>query len=283
MKSIAFITCYFGAWPWYFPYFLKSCASNPDIQFFLVTDNDKDCGCIIPENVVIVKSNLASVKQQFDEKLNITTAIADAYKLCDVKPAYGLVFNHLIKGFDFWGHCDIDIVWGRIMNFMTPELLENFDLITGRHDFLSGTFTLFRNCNEMNELFMQSHSYPEVFTNPNHLCFDECNFLWKQIGEMNNPLDLGDVFNGIDSMTHVVRRKQKDGSIRAFFDFMILEGVPGNILWKEGKLTYKNEFEVLLYHLIKFKKVNDPSPPENTDFDSFRIGKKRFYNIKSNR
>lgn len=95
MKSIAFITCYFGAWPWYFPYFLKSCASNPDIQFFLVTDNDKDCGCIIPENVVIVKSNLASVKQQFDEKLNITTAIADAYKLCDVKPAYGLVFNVL--------------------------------------------------------------------------------------------------------------------------------------------------------------------------------------------
>ena len=34
------------------------------------------------------------------------------YKLCDFKPAYGFIFGEYLKEYDYWGHCDIDIVWG---------------------------------------------------------------------------------------------------------------------------------------------------------------------------
>jgi hypothetical protein len=281
MPPIVFLTCYFGPWPWYFPYFIRSCSFNPDIHFILISDNEQHGEIEWPENVKLIPTSLPEVKKQFDDRLGFETSILDSYKLCDFKPSYGYVFNNLIEGYAFWGHCDIDIVWGNISNFLLPDVLKNNDLITGRHDFLSGTFTLFRNCPQMNELFKESRSYPEVFMHHTHFCFDECNFLWKQIGELSNPADLSSVYYGVDSMTHVVRRKQMEGSFKAFFDFMILEGVPGNIFWRNGKLIYKNEFEVLLYHMIKFKKVNTPSPPTTNDFVSFRIGKKKFYNLKS--
>ena len=39
-------------------------------------------------------------------------------KLCDYKPAYGLIFEDELIGYDYWGFCDTDILLGDIYQFL---------------------------------------------------------------------------------------------------------------------------------------------------------------------
>ena len=32
-------------------------------------------------------------------------------------------------GYDFWGHCDMDLIWGDIRNFITEDVLSKYDKI----------------------------------------------------------------------------------------------------------------------------------------------------------
>jgi hypothetical protein len=66
---------------------------------------------------------------------------------------FGLVFAPEIGSRDFWGHCDLDVVWGDIRAFMRPEILEGHDIVTSRVGRISGHFCLFRNRPEWNTLY----------------------------------------------------------------------------------------------------------------------------------
>ena len=44
--------------------------------------------------------------------LNIN--LRSPYKLCDLKPAYGYIFNNLLKDFDYWGYSDLDLLFGNL-------------------------------------------------------------------------------------------------------------------------------------------------------------------------
>jgi hypothetical protein len=78
-----------------------------------------------------------------------------------------------LEGSDFWAHGDIDIVYEDIRNFMTDEILNSYDNISSRHDYITGTFCLFKNNQQMNTLFMQSKDYKKVMSSADHFCFDE--------------------------------------------------------------------------------------------------------------
>jgi hypothetical protein len=56
-------------------------------------------------------------------------------------------------------------------------------------------------------------------------------------------------------MTFLVKKAEMEGRARAFFDFIIIEGTPGQIKWENGKIFYKNRYEAMFYHLIRFKTV----------------------------
>ena len=250
-KSIAILTCWYGEYPWYFPYFIHSCLYNPTVDFYIITDN-QDKITNKPGNVNIIFKTLEDIKTKASEKLRFTVCIDKPYKLCDFKPAYGFIFSDLVKGYDFWGHGDIDLVYGNIRGFMTDAVLKNHDIISSRHDYITGSFCLYRNSQFMNTLFKQSKHYEFVFRNPMNFCFDECNYLF---GELKRGASIFDFPNRIQSMTYVVKKAEKEGRIKPFFDFMIVEGVPGNIVWDKGRVIYKKEFETLFYHLIKLKTI----------------------------
>jgi hypothetical protein len=79
-------------------------------------------------------------------------------------------------------------------------------------------------------------------------------------------------------MTHVVRRLQEENKLKAYFEFQIVEGFAGNMLWDKGTLIYRKQFEALLYHLVRFKrKYSEPLDLYRKIPDKFRIGKKKIY------
>jgi hypothetical protein len=141
-------------------------------------------------------------------------------------------------------------MYGNIRDFMTDEILTSYDIISSRHDYITGTFCLFKNNEQMNTLFMESKDYRKVFSSESHFCFDECNFLFQ---ELQNGASIFDYPVNIQSMTYVVKKAAKEGRLKAFFDFIIIEGTPGKIKWDKGKIIYKDLYEAMFYHLIKFK------------------------------
>jgi hypothetical protein len=272
--SIAFLIAYMGKWPWYFPYFLHSCRYNPSIDFFIFTDIKEEL-TNVPSNVHLIPYSIAQFKADASKALGFEVAVESGYKLCDFKPAYGLIFENWIKNYDFWGYCDIDIIFGNIRSFMTEELLEKYDVISARHDYLTGCFALFQNNQAMRELFKQSKDYQKVFTDNRNFYFDETNFAFKAF---ENGLHYSEIKTEVESMTHVVRRLQETGQLKAYFEFQIMEGFAGNMLWEKGTLIYRKEFEALLYHLVRYKrKFSEPLDLQRQIPDKFRIGKKKIY------
>ncbi len=273
-KSIAIIIPYFGKLPWYFSYFLHSCKFNLSVDFFIITDDifydDK-----LSQNIFIKHKTFEEVKKIIAEKLKMDVTLDNTYKLCDFKPAYGFLFPEIIKGYDFWGMGDIDVIYGNMRNFITDDILQDYDVITVRHDFLVGYFTLYRNCKKMNELFMQSKDYKKVFTSIEHFCFDECNFaFWK----LDHDISFEDVADQceIESMTHVVKRLHKQKEINAYFDTHAVEGIAGKLIWDNGVLVFKRQFEIILYHLIILKKIYFPKTPAHIP-NKFSISPTRIY------
>jgi hypothetical protein len=248
-KTIALLTCWYGNYPWYFPYFIHSCLYNPTIDFVIITDN-KQLVPNKPQNVKIINRTAEDIKHAASQKLGFAVNIDYPYKLCDFKPAYGFIFSEILSSYDFWGHGDIDVVYGDIRNFMTDEVLSNYDVISSRHDYITGTFYLFKNNQDINTLFMQSKDYKKVLSSSEHFCFDECNFLFA---ELQNGASIFDYPDNIQSMTYVVKKAEVEGKLKAFFDFIIIEGATGKVKWDKGKIIYRDMYEAMFYHLIKFK------------------------------
>jgi hypothetical protein len=274
MQRIIFLIPYIGKFPWYFPYFLKSCACNPDIDFKIFSDTDIPLS-VKPNNVELIPYSLKQFNQDAAKVLSFDVNIENAYKLCDFKPAYGYIFSNYIKDYDFWGYCDIDVIFGNIRSFMTEELLSEYDVISARHDYLTGCFALYRNNQKMRELFIQSKDYRKVFTNSQNFFFDETNFAFEAF---EKGLHYSQIHTEVESMTHVVRRLQEENKLRVYFEFSIVEGFAGNMLWDNGALIYRREFEAMLYHLVRFKRKYSMETDLNEVIpDRFRIGKKKIY------
>jgi len=272
-KNIAIIILYFGELPWYFDYFIHTCRYNPSVDFFLITD-DSAYDDKVPKNINIIHKSFIETKKIIGKKLKLKVDFESAYKLCDFKPAYGYIFSDIVQGYDFWGHADIDIIFGDIRSFITTKLLNKFDTISLRNDFITGYFQLFKNTKKVNTLFMQSKDYKKVFTSSKHYCFDETNFTFK---EFNQEIHYSVIKSEIESMTHVIMRLHEQKYIHAHFDFFVIEGAPGKLKWDKGKLIYKNEIEAVLYHLILLKNVYKPKKKIMKIPDTFYISPTRIY------
>ena len=166
--KIAIIGVYFGKFPEYFNLWLRSCEKNETIDFFIFTDqeiNDK------PNNVKVYKYSLIEMKKKAESVLNIKCSLDFPYKCCDYKPIFGLIFSEYLIGYDYWGHCDFDMLFGDLMSFFEKKFITKYD------KFLPlGHLSLYRNTEEVNCRFKKTGSYIDykmVFTSNESFAFDE--------------------------------------------------------------------------------------------------------------
>lgn len=190
MHSILIIHMYFGKFPKMFPFWLKSCENNKDIDFLVVTDQDVKSSS---PNIIVHKCTLSDVKKRAEEKLNTRISLERPGKLCDFKCVYGILMSEYSQKYDFWGYCDSDLVFGRIRDFITDDILSKFDYILGMgHFHLQRTIdskfdgvlksargignNAFYEKDFAPDLFMENNDGPlwqEVFASPLNHVFDE--------------------------------------------------------------------------------------------------------------
>lgn len=273
IPKIAILACWSGPYPWYFPYFIHSCSFNPTIDFYIVTDN-KDELADFPSNVKRIYKTLKDFNTIASQKFGFPVCVDNPYKLNDYKPAYGFLFPEIVEGYDYWAHCDLDIVLGDLRAFFTNELLVQYEFFSVRHDYTAGCFCLYKNSRKVNTIFMRSKDYKLVMSDPKHHCFDECNFAWHALREGKSIMD---IHTEIESFTEVVRAAQKNNVITAFFDFNLIEGKTGRIVFDHGKIVYKNRFEAVLYHLYCLKQVYSPMKAPKKIPDKYYFSPTRIY------
>lgn len=170
-KKIAIIIPYFGQWPEWIDYFLLSCEANPSINWIFPTD------CTLPgtqaKNLRFVPYSLTEFNKTANEKTGLDLNIPHPYKICDLKPAYGEIFQDLLDGYDFWGYGDLDLVYGNIREYFPDEFLEEFDIISNHEDFVTGHLCLLKNTPEIIELYKTGNAFISAFSDQYYTGFDE--------------------------------------------------------------------------------------------------------------
>lgn len=144
MQSIAVIVTWFGKLPNYFPYWFLSAKYNHDVDFYILSDSE------IPfeaDNITVIRTSMEMEVKRLEAIIERPVRIENSYKFCDLRPYFGLMYSNLVKGYDFWGYCDIDLAFGRLRDFFTPERLERYDRF-----YQYGHLSLFRNNAKMNNL-----------------------------------------------------------------------------------------------------------------------------------
>lgn len=179
MKKCCFIIPYFGNFPNYFPLFLKSCEYNKDFNWLIFTDNKESYN--YPANVKVVRTSFEEIRKEVQSKFDFDIKLSTPYKFCDFKPAYGYIFEDSLREFDFWGHCDMDVLMGNLSHLLTHEFLNQYDKV-----FCLGHMTIYRNTFDNNRVFMKSvrgvSLYKRAFSTDSIVTFDE---EWRDENNVN--------------------------------------------------------------------------------------------------
>ena len=223
-KSVRIVIPYFGRWPAWFPVYLQSCRWNPCLEIVLITDCAEPTN--VPENVRMVRSSLEEMNGRIKERLGLSLRLMHPYKLCDFKPAYGLLFEDMLDGADYWGFGDIDVFYGRLDDYLDPVKKGIVDIFCIRKEYVSGAFTLIRNTQEGRTLFQRSPDWKRAFLAENYVCFDECGFAWDALREGKS---IWEAKTDIVSFTQVVFESLREGQVDGHFESAELCILPGRV------------------------------------------------------
>ncbi|MCI8396877.1 MAG: hypothetical protein HFJ52_04310 [Clostridia bacterium] len=296
MKKVVFIIPYFGQFNNYFQLFLNSCERNQKYTWIIFTDDKRDFQ--YPNNVLVNYMEMKELKSIIERKLGFEISLDRGYKLCDYKPAYGYIFEDYIKDYDFWGHCDTDLIFGNLSKY-----IENIDIDKYDKVFFLGHCTLYKNNIENNRRFMLElhgkNRYEEVFKSKEICAFDE-----QYKGSIN---DIYDIYNfptlnkeyeaniytksayfkltnyDFSKMKYIINKKEN-----AFFVWD--NGEIYRYIYKNGQII-KNEYMYIHLQLRKMQiKLNNlnierykiiPNQFEEIEFEE--INKDNFSKIKKNK
>lgn len=187
MHSIVLIIPYFGKWPIWINLFFDSCRRNYDIDYIFFTD------CPIPENdegsnLVFKHISFTDYCDLVSEQLGIDFHPHRPYKLCDLKPFYGIIHKLEIQNYDFWGFSDIDLVFGNIRKFYTEELLSKYKLLSTHSDRISGHMTIVKNEDSITNQCFAIKNWKTLLQDDNNYALDEFSFSFQFFPESRLPL-----------------------------------------------------------------------------------------------
>lgn len=178
MKHVAIIMPYFGVFKDSMALYLESCKRNPEIDWFIFTDNEAPKN--LAENIHWNIASLADVCKLATQKLGCEVSLERPYKLCDLKAFYGSIFWSYIKEYEYWGFGDTDVIVGRLMPFLQKIKYQEYDKINSW-----GHLTLIRNTAQFTNAYKvetkSSLEWKTVLQSKNNIGFDERDYNEKFI------------------------------------------------------------------------------------------------------
>lgn len=272
MNKIAFIIPYFGKFNNYFDIFLKSCGENKKVCDWIIFTDDRTL-YKYPSNVKVHYLSWNKMQKYFQNKFDFKIALEKPYKLCDFKVTYGYVFESYLDGYEFWGHCDVDLIWGNFEHFLTDKILNSYDKI-----FNLGHCTLYRNKKENNVRFFHELNgekrYLEVLTNPQNYSFDE--EYKKSINSIYEELGIPVYENSFAANVYTKSSNFKLTSLNITHDeYSVEKRVSNFFVWTKGNLyrytVEDNGLKRKEYLYVHFQSRKMEKKADITGYSEFKI------------
>ena len=175
---VAMILPWYGAKPWYWPLFEAS-ARRIGMDVIVVAEKGfrvKD------RNFRVVEMSLDEVRRRAEKVLGTGVNLTRGYKLCDLRPMYGVVFADILKDYDYWAYGDCDVIYGRKFNDFLAKVADgDWDVATVQSKWLSGPFTMLKNVPKINTLFERARDWRKTLGCSDNQIFDELGENWFQM------------------------------------------------------------------------------------------------------
>ena len=252
MKT-ALILPWYGKLPWYWALFEKS-AQRMCFDVIIVAERGFPA---LARNFRVAEMSLDELRVRAEAALGCKVCLNSGYKLCDLRPMYGLVFADLLSDYDYWAYGDCDVIYGAGMNdFVREAMLGEWDVATVRTEWLCGPFTMMRNTDHVNNLFRRSRAWQNILGTPGNQMSDELGldwfplycFLHKPLEEIARDRDW--TFSSIVWRAKDIRLLRKD----VICEDMLRHG--GLHVHSDGRLTLHGN-DAKMVHFISVK-TNPP-------------------------
>jgi hypothetical protein len=246
--SIRLVVPHFGQRPAYFPLVVRSMAANPDVSWMLLTEQPVPD---TPPNVAVQLCQFGDLAARIQSFFDFEISLERPYKLCDFRPAFGEIFADELAGYDFWGHSDLDLIFGRIRDHLPAAAFEADKIL------FNGNFSLYRN-NAQTAVWYRHEvgkvSYRDAMTNPAAMHFDEWAGIYYIVEDLRAPAWQEDVIFDISFRRYRPQAEVSPGR------------GPRRYAWEDGKICeYRLERgrpvrrTALLVHLQK-RVMRAPAP-----------------------
>ena len=239
---------HFGPRPAYFPLVTRSMAANPDVSWLLLTEQPV---LNAPPNVEVQLCEFEDLAQRIQSHFDFDIALEQPYKLCDFRPAFGEIFAADLAGFEFWGHSDLDLLFGQIREHLPAVAFETDKIL------FNGNFGLYRNTAETAAWYRHEVgkvSFRDAMTNPAAMHFDEWAGIYYIVEDLGAPAWHEDVIFDISFRRYRTRAEASPGRD------------PRRYAWEDGEVCeYRLERghpvrrTALLIHLQK-RVLRAPAP-----------------------
>ena len=246
---------------------LKSMAHNPSIDWLIITDSGQKFN--LPENVVLRHETPTSLVALLNACTGQKTIIKSLYDFTRLKPLFGRCFSSELQGYDFWGHIDLDMIFGDLRQFITERILSKYDRIFSR-----GHLSLFRNTPRVHDAIISQAPgaiyYKDVLSGKEVGPFDEWDGIWKIFRYHRIPQYHDECIADIRPPTAKIARR---------FEAYELTNHPEQVFyWYRGKVYqsyYHREGGIFDREVayIHFQKRSLPAPDfDVSDTNGFTIG-----------
>lgn len=135
---------WFGPLPEWFPLWHANIGRLREFGFDVVLDTDEE-----------------AFAERAHTTLDVDWPTGDGRKVCDYRCAFGVMYADELKSYDFWGHTDLDCVYGRVERYVTDEFLAGLDLHSNHPTYVSGPWSLYLNDPAVNVLFTEAPNWRE--------------------------------------------------------------------------------------------------------------------------
>lgn len=224
MNRVALIIPYFGNFNNYFDLWLQSAEDNANIDFLIITDNKPHRE--LKDNIKWNITSFDRVRERIQNLEKIKLTLDSPYKLCEFRLSYGHIFEDLLQGYEFWGFCDVDLIFGDFSSFLDDIVLDSYDKF-----YFRGHLSIYRNNDYFRQLYKSDDgrlpvTYKMAWTTRYTCHFDEL-FEWNDIIR-----DAG--YRTYENVDYADLRVDK----WAFYDAFIDENNQHKIYLKERRKLY---------------------------------------------
>lgn len=246
---------YFGSFGPWFPLYLHSLSNQHTLDLLLLSDAQPPG---LPPNARLVGMTFDHVRELATGRLGTPVRLHRLRNICDLKPAYGMVFEEFIREYEYWAFGDEDVLYGDLDRMLAPHLDGTVDLVVPGTEKLrtragvQGHLTVIRNHPRTNQLAIKDPAYKEVLVSHEHWAYDETS--WRYGRE-------------ISSFTKIVKEAEARGELSIRWGIPTVTHLPQRGRWYvyDGRTLHEdNGKEILYYHWgrMRCRRMHWPSPEE---------------------